>query len=106
MTKCPSTVKKPVMVTEFGGGARYGRHGSVDERFTEENQEYLYQKNIEMLSRMPGLAGWSPWILKDFRSPRRALEGIQDDFNRKGLVSEKGEKKDAFFTLQHWYESF
>ena len=71
-------VKKPVMVTEFGGGAVYGRHGAIDQRFTEENQEYLYRKNIDMLSRMPGLVGVSPWILKDFRSPKRMLDGIQE----------------------------
>ena len=96
-------VKKPVIVTEFGGGALYGRHGDVDQRFTEENQEYLYRKNIEMLDRMPGLAGTSPWILKDFRSPKRMLDGIQDDYNRKGLLSEKGERKKAFYVMQSWY---
>ena len=96
-------VKKPVIVTEFGGGALYGRHGDVDQRFTEENQEYLYRKNIEMLDRMPGLAGTSPWILKDFRSPKRMLGGIQDDYNRKGLLSEKGERKKAFYVMQSWY---
>ena len=96
-------VKKPVMVTEFGGGAVYGRHGAIDQRFTEENQEYLYRKNIDMLSRMPGLAGVSPWILKDFRSPKRMLDGIQDDYNRKGLLSEKGERKKAFYVMQSWY---
>ena len=97
------SVKKPVIVTEFGGGAVYGRHGGVDQRFTEENQEYLYQKNIDMLSRIPGLAGASPWILKDFRSPKRMLDGIQDDYNRKGLLSEKGERKKAFYVMQSWY---
>ena len=96
-------IKKPVIVTEFGGGALYGRHGDVDQRFTEENQEYLYRKNIEMLDRMPGLAGTSPWILKDFRSPKRMLGGIQDDYNRKGLLSEKGERKKAFYVMQSWY---
>ena len=96
-------IKKPVIVTEFGGGALYGRHGDVDQRFTEENQEYLYRKNIEMLDRMPGLAGTSPWILKDFRSPKRMLDGIQDDYNRKGLLSEKGERKKAFYVMQSWY---
>ena len=97
------SVQKPVMVTEFGGGAVYGRHGATDQRFTEENQEYLYLKNIDMLSRMPGLAGTSPWILKDFRSPKRMLGGIQDDYNRKGLLSEKGERKKAFYVMQSWY---
>ena len=98
-------VDKPVIISELGGGAKYGRHGSPDERFTEEYLVRLYEANVRMLENIPGLAGCTPWILKDFRSPRRALEGIQDDFNRKGLVSEKGEKKDAFFVLQRWYNS-
>jgi beta-glucuronidase len=56
-----------------------------------------------MLSRIEGLAGTTPWILKDFRSPKRFLTGIQDDFNRKGLVSENGQKKKAFTVMQTWY---
>jgi beta-glucuronidase len=50
------------------------------------------------------LCGMSPWILIDFRSPRRPLPGIQDYFNRKGLLSEKGEKKKAYFILQQYYK--
>jgi len=99
-------VEKPVILSELGGGAKYGRHGSPDERFTEEYLVRLYEANIRMMKNIPGLAGCTPWILKDFRSPRRALDGIQDDFNRKGLISERGQKKDAFYTLQHWYQSF
>ena len=99
-------VDKPVILSELGGGAKYGRHGSPNERFTEEYLVRLYEANIRMMKNIPGLAGCTPWILKDFRSPRRALDGIQDDFNRKGLLSEKGEKKDAFYTLQAWYKSF
>lgn len=57
-----------------------------------------------MLKRIPGLAGTTPWILKDFWSPRRQLPDIQDDFNRKGLISDKGQKKKAFFVLQKWYK--
>ena len=63
----------------------------------------LYRKNIGMFSRITGFAGCSPWILKDFRSPRRMLNGIQDDYNRKGLVSESGQKKMAYFVMQEWY---
>jgi beta-glucuronidase len=43
-------------------------------------------------------------VLKDFRSPRRVLDGIQDYYNRKGLYSDKGEKKKAFHILKQWYE--
>jgi beta-glucuronidase len=94
---------KPVFVSEFGGGALYGMHGDVGERFTEEFQEDLYRRSIAMLERIPQLAGVTPWILMDFRSPRRHLPGIQDDFNRKGLISEKGQKKKAYFVMREWY---
>ncbi len=99
------SVDKPVFISEWGGGALYGRHGDRTERFTEEYQAYLYEKNTQMLDRISELAGTTPWVLKDFRSPKRMLDGVQNDYNRKGLVNEKGEKKQAFFVLQKWYQS-
>ena len=95
---------KPVIVSEFGGGAKYGLHGPKNQRWTEEFQENLYKENLAMLDKIDGLAGTTPWILKDFRSPRRVLEGIQDYYNRKGLFSDNGEKKLAFYVLKQWYE--
>ena len=95
---------KPVIVSEFGGGAKYGLHGAKNQRWTEEFQENLYIENLAMLEKIDGLAGMTPWILKDFRSPRRVLDGIQDYYNRKGVVSDKGEKKKAFFVLKQWYD--
>ena len=94
---------KPVIVSEFGGGAKYGLHGVKNQRWTEEFQENLYRENLAMLDKIDGLAGTTPWVLKDFRSPRRVLNGIQDFYNRKGLYSDKGEKKKAFFVLKEWY---
>ena len=96
---------KPVIISEFGGGARYGYHGEKNQRWTEEFQENLYIENLAMLDKIEGLSGTTPWILKDFRSPRRVLPGIQDYYNRKGLFSDKGEKKKAFYVLQQWYNS-
>ena len=95
---------KPVIISEFGGGARAGLHGEKNQRWTEEFQENLYRENTAMLDKIDGLAGTTPWILKDFRSPRRVLTGIQDYYNRKGLVSDQGEKKLAFDVLKKWYE--
>ena len=95
---------KPVIISEFGGGAKYGLHGPKNQRWTEEFQENLYQENLAMISKIEGLAGTTPWILKDFRSPRRVLPGVQDYYNRKGLVSDRGEKKKAFYVLKKWYE--
>jgi beta-glucuronidase len=94
---------KPLIMSEFGGDALFGLHGSPNTRWTEEYQENLYQHQIAMLKRISFLRGTTPWILKDFRSPRRTLPRIQDYFNRKGLVSERGERKKAFFVLQKFY---
>ena len=76
-----------------------GLHGQQTGRWTEEYQESIYQHQLPMLNRIPQLRGMSPWILMDFHSPRRMLPGIQDGFNRKGLISDQGEKKKAFFLL-------
>ena len=95
---------KPVIISEFGGGAKAGYHGAQNQRWTEEFQENLYRQNCAMLDKIDGLAGTTPWILKDFRSPRRVLTGIQDYYNRKGLFSDDGQKKKAFYVLKEWYE--
>ena len=95
---------KPVIISEFGGGAKAGYHGEKNQRWTEEFQENLYRENIAMIDKIEGLAGTTPWILKDFRSPRRVLPDIQQYYNRKGLFSDKGEKKLAFYVLKQWYE--
>lgn len=95
---------KPVIVSEFGADALYNLHGDAQTRFTEEYQGNLFQHQLGMLSRMPQLAGMSPWILMDFHSPRRPLPGIQDYFNRKGLISDRGQKKQAFYIVQKFYQ--
>lgn len=95
---------KPVLISEFGAGAKQGLHGDKDTRWTEEYQEYLYEETLKMLGNIEQLQGFSPWILVDFRSPRRPLPEIQDGWNRKGLISEDGIKKKAFFVLKNFYD--
>jgi beta-glucuronidase len=95
--------EKPLIVSEFGGGAKAGLHGAESERWTEEYQADIYRHQLPMLNRIPQLRGMSPWCLMDFRSPNRPLAGIQDEFNRKGLISDQGQKKAAFFVLQKAY---
>jgi beta-glucuronidase len=95
--------QKPLIMSEFGGDALYGNHGDALTRWTEEYQENLYQHQVKMLKRISFLRGTCPWILMDFRSPRRPLPGIQDFHNRKGLISDRGEKKKAFYVMQKYY---
>ncbi|WP_256011392.1 glycoside hydrolase family 2 protein [Desertivirga xinjiangensis] len=95
---------KPVVITEVGGSALAGFHGDEDTRWTEEFQESLYKNQIPFMSTMSGLRGMTPWILTDFKSPRRQHPYFQDFWNRKGLISETGKKKKAFFVLKDFYE--
>jgi beta-glucuronidase len=95
---------KPVMITEFGADALGGFHGDSDTRWSEEYQDQLYKNQFKMLDAIPGLRGMTPWVLVDFRSPRRPHPYYQDFWNRKGLISETGKRKQAFYTLKSYYE--
>jgi beta-glucuronidase len=95
---------KPLIVSEFGGGAKAGLHGDDNQRWTEEYQANIYRHQVPMLNRIPQLRNMSPRILTDCRSPNRAPNGIQDEFNRKGLISEQGQKKMAFCIVQKAYQ--
>jgi beta-glucuronidase len=104
ITKWNIPYNKPVVVSEFGGCALQGLHGPKTDIWNEEYQEELYIRTLEMLEKIDGFAGVSPWILVDFHSPRRQLSGVQDFFNRKGLISNNGIKKKAFFVLRDFYK--
>ena len=98
-----SAFDKPLIVSEFGADALQGYHADPETRFSEEYQAGVYRHQVAMLKRIPFLRGTTPWILTDFRSPRRPLPGIQDFWNRKGLISERGIRKQAFSILQQYY---
>ncbi|MFD1630007.1 glycoside hydrolase family 2 protein [Pseudopedobacter beijingensis] len=95
---------KPVVITEVGGDALGGFHADEDTRWSEEFQESLYKHQIPFMNTMSGLRGMTPWILTDFRSPRRQHPYYQDFWNRKGLITETGKKKKAFFVLKDFYD--
>ncbi len=99
-----SDMNKPLIMSEFGAGAPVNRRGAPDERWTEDYQQSVYQEQLAMMSEISFLRGLSPWILKDFRTPKRPLVGIQDYYNRKGLLSDRGEKKLAWQTLHDYYQ--
>jgi beta-glucuronidase len=95
---------KPVVISEFGGDALQGFHADKLTRFSEEYQADLYRQTLDMLGKIPQWRGAAPWILCDFRSPRRPLPNVQDGWNRKGLIGSNGKKKEAFFVLKSFYD--
>jgi beta-glucuronidase len=96
--------QKPILISEFGAEAKKGVHGGIDQRWAEEQQVNVFQHQFVMLNKIPQLRGLVPWVLMDFRSPTRNIPVLQDGFNRKGLLSEKGEKKQAFDLFQKVYK--
>ena len=97
---------KPLIISEFGGEALYGQHGAADtaSSWSEEYQEALYRDNLRMFEYIPNLRGVSPWILFDFRSPFRFHPTNQEGWNRKGLVSDRGYRKKAWYLMKAYYD--
>ena len=98
---------KPVIFSEFGSEALYGKHGDPNDptQWNEEYQARNYRNNIAMLPNIPNLAGTTPWVLFDFRSPYRMNGKYQEEWNRKGLISDKGHRKMAWYVLKAYYDS-
>lgn len=97
---------KPVIMSEFGGEALYGsNYGPSDEAawWTEEYQEQIYKDQLEMFKTVPNLCGLCPWLLADYRSLGRMHPVYQQGWNRKGLLSDRGEKKKAWYVMKNFY---
>ena len=99
--KITSSYNKPIHISEFGAGAKYGN--KTNKIWSEGYQAKLYVHQLEMLANNPQIQGISPWVLKDFRAMLRPLADIQDFYNRKGLIDESGNKKEAFEVLADFY---
>ena len=98
-----SSPDKPVVICEFGGDARKGQRGTEDDLWTEDKQRSLYEKQVAVFKECAYIAGTTPWILYDFRCPRR-LNRYQEHFNRKGLIdADRVTRKPAFYVMQRFY---
>lgn len=95
---------KPLFISETGAEAKYGFHADSLTRFDEEYQEWYFKEQVAMFKRMPAnFVGLSPWVMADFRSPKRNNPLYQEGWNRKGFYDDKGNKKKAFYILQNYY---
>lgn len=100
-----SDPQKPVIITEFGADAYPNLRGTITDKGTEDCQAYVYERQIENIRKISYIKGMTPWILNDFRSPRRTSVN-QRYYNTKGLVSaDRKHKKLAFYVLRDFYAS-
>ena len=95
---------KPVIISELGAEALGGFHADSATQFSEEYQQSVYKHQMQLISKIDNLRGITPWILVDFRSPKRMNPDFQNGWNRKGLISETGQKKKAFYVLKNFYD--
>lgn len=102
-----SSFNKPLIISEFGGEALYGNHDTLfmASTWSEEYQEQIFKDQITMLKKVPFLKGTCPWLLADFRSPGRQHPLYQQGWNRKGLLSDKGLKKKAWYVMKEFYNN-
>lgn len=103
-----SNFDKPLIISEFGAEALFGNHENPEyaSSWSEEYQASVYKSQIEMFKNISFLAGIAPWLLYDFRSPYRMHPTFQKGWNRKGLISNYGMKKQAWYVLRNYYCSF
>ncbi|OKS84941.1 hypothetical protein RG47T_0379 [Mucilaginibacter polytrichastri] len=96
---------KPLFISETGAEGKFGFHADSLTRFSEEFQEWYFKEQVAMFKRMPSnYVGVAPWVLNDFRSPKRNNPLYQEGWNRKGLYDDKGNKKKAFYIMQAYYK--
>lgn len=97
---------KPMVFSEFGADALAGfTDPALMRKFSEDFQKTYYEKTLAMADKAPTLRGISPWILKDFRAPRRQHPIYQQGWNRKGLLSPTGRRKPAFYVLRDYFKA-
>lgn len=105
--KWVSDFSKPMIISEFGGESVYNNKIDTAVKASAWSEEYvanIYRNQIKMFGTIPFLQGVCPWVLADFRSPYRMQSTYQKGWNRKGLLSDQGEKKKAWYIMQAWYD--
>lgn len=98
---------KPLIISEFGAECVQGNDlGDTTDlnSWSETYMENVYKKDIISFDNSEDIVGLSPWILFDFRVPRRSHALFQKGWNRKGLISPEYRKKRAWFVMKDYYD--
>lgn len=84
---------KPLLILENGSWAKPGNRGGINDRNTEDWQADLLKRQHKVLTtHIPPLAGYTYWLLVDYRS-RKFYTAGQDGYSHMGLYGPRGEVK-------------
>jgi beta-glucuronidase len=102
-----SEFNKPLIISEFGGESLLGNTTEPRDAahaWSEEYHKAIPIDQVKMFESMPELRGVVPWLLVDFRSPGRMHPVHQQGWNRKGLLSDRGLKKQAWYVMKDYFD--
>ena len=102
--KITSIYQKPLLLSEFGAGAKAGFHADADTRWSEEFQANVYRQQLTDAARRGESARHVSVGPGRFPFAPSRIPGIQDFYNRKGLISDQGQKKQAYYIMQKAYQ--
>lgn len=95
---------KPLIMSEFGGGALPGFHDPVRQAlWSEERQDIVLQKNLEVYMNHPRNSGVFIWQFCDCRVDEGFAMGRPRTYNNKGIVDEYRRPKLAYGTVQKFF---
>lgn len=100
---------KPLIISEYGGGAIYGFHDVMQVKWSEEYQAELLEKTTTELMQVPEVAGLFIWQFCDTRVsqdwPQNWPMSRPKSRNNKGLVDEYRRPKMGYYAIQKiWRE--
>ena len=94
------TVRKPMILSEYGADTIAGLHGAVPEMFTEEFQVAFYEAMNECLDERDFVIGEMPWNFADFATCQGPM---RVGGNRKGLFTrDRKPKMAAHYFRSRW----
>ena len=98
---------KPVIMSEFGGGAVYG-HRNFDStvRWSESYQERLIAYTLDLFHRDPMIVGSLIWQFTDIRTCREMGVDRARGYNNKGILNEHRNPKAAYFAARELFGKF
>ena len=94
---------KPVIMSEFGGGAVYGHRSFEAFRWSEEYQAKLHEHCLNLFLNDPMIVGTYIWQFTDIRTSTEMGVSRARGYNNKGLLNEHRNPKAAFFVVKEIY---
>lgn len=98
--------ERPVIMSEFGGGAIYGFHDAEKPKWSEEYQAELLDYCLRLFHSRPEMVGSYVWQFCDVRTCAEMGFSRARGYNNKGIVNEHRRPKASYYAVRNCYRSF